>query len=261
MITTASIKGRRLLEGSLNKLLCGLLCLLCLFIQPAAAAEPERVQVADPYLELHSGPGRGYPIFYIAERGEQVEILQRRTDWFKVRTARDKEGWVSREQMENTLTESGAKRTFRDALFDDYLQRRLEFGFSFGSFESDPILTGYLGYRLHENFLVELALGQSAGDFSSTTLMYAALVSQPFPEARISPFLALGMGRFKNTPKATLVNAKDTEADMANMGLGLRFYVTRQFFLRAEFRDHIVLINRDRTDNYQEWSLGASFFF
>ena len=26
------------------------------------------------------------PIFYVAERGEQIELLKRRTEWFKVRT-------------------------------------------------------------------------------------------------------------------------------------------------------------------------------
>ena len=236
------------------------LCLLSV-AGACAADEPDRVLVAGPYLELHTGPGRGYPIFYIAERGEWVEILKRHTDWFKVRTARDKEGWVSRVQMETTLTEAGAQRTFRDVLFDDYLQRRIEFGFSVGQFENDRILTAYAGYRLSENFLLELAIGESAGKFSSTSLIYGALVSQPFPESRVSPFLALGAGRFKNTPKSTLVSAVETETDLANVGLGVRFYVTRQFFLRAEYRDHVALIGHNRTEAYQEWSLGISFFF
>jgi len=88
-------------------------CFLALvaFAAQVRADEPkERVLVADPYLELHTGPGRGYPIFDIAERGERVEILGRHTDWFKVRTARGKQGWVSRTQMEATLTERGATR-------------------------------------------------------------------------------------------------------------------------------------------------------
>jgi len=228
---------------------------------PALADEAERVAVADPYLELHTGPGRGYPIFYIAERGESVEILERRTDWFKVRTAHGKEGWAPRLQMEKTLTEVGARKTFRDVLFDDYLRRRLEFGFSVGQFERDPILTTYVGYRLHDHFLVELAVAESTGDFSSTSLIYAALVSQPFPDWRWSPFLALGAGRFENRPKSTLVNANEVEADMGNMAIGVRYYITRQFFVRADFKDHVALIDHDRTNAFQEWSLGIAFFF
>ena len=30
----------------------------------------ERVQVTDPYVELHTFAGRGYPVFYVAARGE-----------------------------------------------------------------------------------------------------------------------------------------------------------------------------------------------
>ena len=239
-----------------------LLCLLLLGAMAARADEErERVLVADPYLELRTGPGRGYPIFDVAERGESVEILKRHTDWFKVRTARDKEGWVSRSQMENTLTEAGARKTFRDVLLDDYLQRRLEFGFSYGRFENDPMLTARAGYRLQDNLIAELAISQVTGDYSSTSLYYGAIVSQPFPEWRASPFFTIGMGRFKNVPKATLVSAIETDADLANAGVGLRYYITRRFILRADFKQHVVLISADRTDSYQEWSMGFSLFF
>lgn len=217
--------------------------------------------MADPYLELHTGPGRGYPIFDIAERGERVEILRRHTDWFKVRTARGKEGWVSRLQMEATLTEAGEKKTFRDVLFDDYLSRRMEFGFSLGELRHDPLLSAYAGYRLHENFIVEFTIAQSTGDFSTTSLYYVSLVSQPFPDSRWSPFFALGAGRFTNAPKSTLVSAIETKGGLANAGLGLRYYVTRQFFLNVEAKRHVALINYNSTDYYNEFSAGAAFFF
>jgi uncharacterized protein YgiM (DUF1202 family) len=235
---------------------------LLAFVPRAWADESnERVLVADPYLELHTGPGRGYPIFDIAERGERVEILMRHTDWFKVRTARGKEGWVSRAQMEATLTEAGERKTFRDVLFDDYLARRMEFGFSFGTLNHDPLLSAYAGYRLHENFVVELTASQSVGDFSTTSLYYASLVSQPFPDSRWSPFLSLGAGRFTNTPKSTLVSAVETKGGLANAAVGLRYYVTRQFFLRIEAKKHVALIDYNRTDDYTEMSAGAAFFF
>src|SRR5262245_49826755 len=244
-------------------------CLFALFAlvaRPAWADEQNgRVQVADPYLELHTGPGRGYPIFDIAERGERVEILMRHTDWFKVRTARNKEGWVSRAQMEATLTEAGEKKTFRDVLFEDYLARRTEFGFSFGRLRHDPLLSAYAGYRLHENFIGELTIAQSTGDFSSTSLYYVSLVSQPFPDSRWSPFFSLGAGRFTNTPKATLVtpsgSAAETSGGLANAAIGLRYYVTRQFFLRVEARRHVALINYNSAEHFNELSAGAAFFF
>ena len=107
----------------------------------------QQVKVADPYLELHTGAGRGFPVFFVVERGESIEILKRKTDWFKVRTPAGKEGWVSRDQLENTLTDAGVEKTFRDILVEDYLARRLEVGFAGGIFESDPLVLVRVGWR------------------------------------------------------------------------------------------------------------------
>ena len=79
-----------------------LLCWLVLFVATGARAadEPEhKILIADPYIELHSGPGRGYPIFHVVERGREVTLVKRRTDWFELRTDQGVQGWASRSQM------------------------------------------------------------------------------------------------------------------------------------------------------------------
>jgi hypothetical protein len=229
---------------------------------PALAEDQyDRVKVADPYLELHTGPGRGYPITQVVERGDSVEILQRRTDWFKVRTSQGKLGWASREQMENTLTESGVQTTFRDVLLEDYLRRRFEVGFSGGDFDSDPIMSAHAGYRLNDFFTIELAVGQTVGSFSSSTLWYGSLLAEPFQESRYSPFFALGLGKFRNVPKATLVGGTETNSNMVNAGLGINIYLTRSFVLRGDYIRHVVFVDVDRTNEYNELSLGISIFF
>ena len=55
--------------------------------------------ITAPYVELHTGPGRGYPVFYVAERDEAVTLLKQRTRWVKVRTQNGKEGWVTQEMF------------------------------------------------------------------------------------------------------------------------------------------------------------------
>jgi hypothetical protein len=230
---------------------------------PASAARDshERVQVADPYLELHTGPGRGYPVTQVVERGEWVEILGRMTDWFKIRTAQGREGWVSRAQIERTTTEAGVQKSFRDVLLDDYLNRRLEVGFAGGVIESDPYMMVRVGYRFNDNLSAEIAMGQVTGDFSSSTLYYVAILSRPFPDWAVSPFFSLGLGRFNNTPRATLVGAIATESNMANAALGLEYYLTQRFYLRADYRRHIVFVDENRINEYNEMSLGVGFFF
>jgi hypothetical protein len=40
-----------------------------------AAAENLQLVVSEPYLEMHSGPGRGYPVIYVIGRDEVVTVL------------------------------------------------------------------------------------------------------------------------------------------------------------------------------------------
>ena len=226
-----------------------------------ASDDYQRVQVADPYLELHTGAGRGFPVFFVVERGENVEILKRKTDWFKIRTTAGKEGWVSRDQLERTLTDAGIEKTFRDILVEDYLARRLEVGFAGGIFESDPLVLVRVGWRLTPNLLAEVSGGQTTGNFSSSTLYSVNILSEPFADKRIAPFFTLGAGKFRNTPNTTLVGAQDSSSFLANAGFGVRAYLTRRFIFRADFKTHLVLVGDNRTDSYREWSTGFSFFF
>src|SRR3984957_3563871 len=72
-----------------------------------AAAKNLVLVVTDPYLEMHSGPGRGYPVIYVVGRDEVLKVLYRRTDWYKVRAPRGQEGWARRSELALTLTTSG----------------------------------------------------------------------------------------------------------------------------------------------------------
>lgn len=236
-----------------------------LFLIPISSVYAEKeyqsLKIVDPYIELHTGPGRGYPIFHVVERHSWIEIIKRRTDWFKVRTDRDVTGWVRREQMERTLTVAGVPKSFRDVIYDDFLHRRVEFGISAGEFDSDPIVSARLAYKFTENVALELQYSKVAGKLSSSDIYAVNLVSIPFPDWRVAPHFTIGYGRFENEPKGALIQNIDTEDDFANLGIGARYYLTKEFFLRADFRRYIVLSEDDRNDEFDEISAGVSFFF
>jgi uncharacterized protein YgiM (DUF1202 family) len=235
---------------------------------PALAADPapenpkaERVTVTDPYVEIRTGPGRGYPIFFVAGRGEQIDIEMRHTDWFRVRTAGGKVGWVHRGQLETTLTASGQQKSFRDILVDDYLNRKLQLGFAYGQFKSEPMLKVWGSYRLSETLSVEATLGQVQGVFSGTDFWHLNLIAEPWSDRRISPFFGIGVGRFRNFPNLSLVDADTTSANLANAGIGVRYYLTDRFVLRADYSLYTVFVNDAKTKEYGAWSGGISFFF
>jgi len=236
-----------------------LLCAAC-----AARAEDNdylQVRITAPYIELHTGPGRGYPVFHVIDRGELVEVIKRRTDWFLVRSARGKEGWVKRSEMEQTLSPDGDATQFAEADFGDFSRRRWEAGMMAGDFEGADILTAYAGYYLTGNLFAELQFSQVFGNFSDALSVSANLLAQPFPEWRVSPFFLLGTGAIYTDPKVTLVNEQDRTEQIANVGLGVRWYLTRRFIVRAEYQNHVIFQNTDDNQEINEWKAGFAFFF
>jgi len=230
---------------------------------PALAAdEPaEQVQVADAYLELHTQPGRGYPVFHVAARGETVEILSRHTDWFKVRLANGKEGWVERAQLETTLTQWGARKTFRDVLLDDYLNRRVEMGMAWGRFKNEPMLKLWTAYRLSDTLSAEATVGQVQGVFAGTDFWHIGLNAEPWSDQRLSPFLGIGLGKFKNIPNTSLVSAFTTNAKLAHAVAGVRWHLNDRFVLRADYSIYTANVADTRSSEYRALTAGISFFF
>lgn len=235
------------------------------FAGPAAHAQSapvsEMVTVADAYLEMHTGPGRGYPVFHVAARGESVSIELRYTDWYRVRTAGDKTGWVHRRQLEATLTAAGVAKTFRDTALDDYLVRRVQLGAAVGRFKSEPMLKAWGSYRLSDALSIEGTIGQVQGAFSGTDFWHLALLAEPWSDQRLSPFFGIGLGKFKNIPNLQLVGAQTTNANLANMTVGARWYLTERFVLRADYALYTAFVSDQRSLEYRAVSAGLSFFF
>ncbi len=223
--------------------------------------EYQKVKIVEAYIELHTGPGSGFPVFFVDQRGNKIRILKRKTDWFQVQTDSNKTGWVSREQLEKTLTEAGIKKTFKDILLDDYIKSRLEFGIAGGLFESEQSFTLRAGYKITPNIIFELAYTKIAGQFSSSTLYQGNFNLQLYPESRLSPFLFIGYGKFENVPATSLLAGKTSTLDMGNAGLGIKFYLSDQFYFRAEASTYVVLVGDNRSDEYSHLSAGFAFFF
>ena len=221
----------------------------------------ERVQVTDPFIELHTFPGRGYPVFYVAGRGEWVSIELRHTDWYKVRTATGKVGWVTRAQLQATLAENGLQQQFGDVAFNDYLARRWELGAGYGRFHSEPMIKFWVSYRLSDTLSIESTLGQVQGVFSGTSLWHVNLQAEPWSDQRFSPFAGIGIGRFHNIPNQSLVSFQTTNARMADAIVGARYHLTDRFMIRADYAIYTAFVSDQRSLEYRAATAGLSFFF
>jgi opacity protein-like surface antigen len=240
-----------------------LLTLLLCQVQTASAKEhPHKILIADPYIELHTGPGRGYPVFHVVERGREVEIVKRRTDWFQIRTERGLEGWVPREQMIATLEPTGEPLDLQEPARENYMSRRWQAGVAGGDFAGASMVSAFGGYAFSDNLSIELTFNHIVGEFSNGYSATLGLVHVFVPEWRISPYFTLGTGVIYTDPKSTLVQSIDRTDQIGYVGGGLQFYLTRRFMLRTEYRNNVIFTSRNDNEEVDEWKyLGIAFFF
>jgi len=222
--------------------------------------EYQRVTVAEPFVEFHTGPGRGYPVFHIVEKGQPLLLIKKKTQWFKVRSTKGHEGWVHEDIMQKTLL---GDQSFEAGNYQlqDFTKREWEAGVLGGDFGGATSLAIYSGWNFTQNLSAELSISQALGNVADIRFANISLVHQAFPEWRVSPFVKLGGGVIQTRPFTTLVQTPDRTDEIVNVGLGVKAYVSRQFFIRVEYTSYTILTSRNDNDEVEEWKLGFSVFF
>jgi hypothetical protein len=223
--------------------------------------EPLQVTVNDAYINMHTGPGRGYPIFHVVERDEVITLLKSRTDWIKVQTRRGKTGWIKRSDMLLTLSPDGSVPDFPTPNRTDYIEDRFELGAAYGDFAGADGLAINLGYRFTRNLSAELRFDSNTGEFSDSKIMAAAVLFQPFPQWRVSPYFSIGAGTIETNPSSTLVESEDREDQLLQASLGTYIHLKGRLFMRLEYANHYVLTSRNTNLEVNEWKLGFNVFF
>jgi len=226
-----------------------------------ASSGGERVVVQDAYLELRSGPGRGYPVFHVVDRGADVALLRRRTDWIKVRDAGGQEGWVNRSQLEQTLAPDGSAVTLPAPTPEDRTGHRWEIGLVTGDLDGASVVSVSGAYALTRTLQLRGDVSHLLGNFSTGWLGTVGIAHVFMPQWRVSPFVGIGGGVLHVEPKTTLVEPEDRTDTAAYAGVGLRGYLTNRFLLQAEYRQFVVFTSRDDNEEIDEWTVGFTYFF
>lgn len=222
--------------------------------------DAEQVTVGAPYLNMHTGPGRGYPIFHVAEHGETIWLLKRRTDWVKVTTRRDKSGWIRVAELDEIYGIDGEQVAVPLPDFSDIEQQHFHLGFSYGDFDGADSMGVNLGYRFTANLSAELRATQAVGAYSDSQTYQLAVIHQPFPRWKFSPYFMLGTGLNITSPNATIVATEDREDTAMLTGFGIKTYLSRRFALRAEVANHYLLTSRENNQEIVEWKLGFDVY-
>lgn len=224
-------------------------------------APPLVVTVNDAYLEMRTGPGRGYPVYHIVEKGEPITLLKKRTDWVKIEARRGQQGWVYRKALALTLGPDQQPVTLMASGRELYENHDWEIGVTLGDFGGADSLTLYTGYRFAPNLMAGLSLSQATTRVADSKLAYLRLQHQPWPHWRVSPFFELGAGMIQSQKRSALDQPLDATDSSLLIATGLNIYLSRRFNARLEYNNHKILTSRDENEEVHEWKLGFNVFF
>lgn len=217
------------------------------------------VVITDPYIEMHSGPGRGYPVIYTVGRDDTVTILFSRTEWYKIRAARGQEGWVRRADLARTILASGEPAPIPP--YPDFATHRWEFGAGYGVFNHQNLVTGYGDFALTESLDTEFVLQQAFGTIDNRYIATIGLRHTFVPEWKwFSPTAGVGAG-YQYIENKSPPQPLERHNQMGYVSLGARGFITRRFMWRADWRKYDVFTNQNQTKEPEEWKFGLSVFF
>ena len=236
-----------------------LLLLTCWLCWPLSA-EPVPVKVAEGFVNLHSGAGKGYPVVQVALKGEAMLLLSRRTDWVKVEF-KQQTLWLARADLSQLITAEQQVFEIVDRQEDAYQNRRLEAGLLFGDFNGSSLYQLSLGYQFSPYIQTELALGQANGAQADNLSAELSVYLSPLPHWVVSPYFGLGGGVLRTTARTVLVQTPDRNNSLASAEVGLRYYISRNFIARAAYRRSVIITDRNDNEEIDTWKLGLSVFF
>jgi hypothetical protein len=245
----------------MRRLLALILLLQTLNVGVAQAAHHPLLQlvVTVPYLEMHSGPGRGFPVIYVVGRDEVLTVLFSRTDWFKVRAASGVEGWARREDLLQTKLASGEPAPIPP--YPEFSSHRWEIGAGYGVYNRQNLVTAYADFGLTDSLDIEGVLQQALGTLDNRIVASIGLRHTFVPEWKwFSPTASIGTAyqHIKDkVPPAPL----ESNNQMAYASLGARGFITRRFMWRADWRHYVVFNKLNVYEDLEEWKFGLAVFF
>ncbi len=237
--------------------------------QPSITQESEEaapalvsLTVIDTYLELHTGPGRGYPIFHVIEKGQPVTVLKRRSNWYYVSDRRQRKGWVKQKGLARTIAPTGLPAALPDVQHGDFLAQRARVGFALGQQENADTATLMAGFRLMSFAGIEAEYGQIFDDQYDGISYGLNIIVEPIQSWAFSPFISKGLGKqdWKQKSKGEVGQNNNVHTEYEFTGVGINYYIGLNFVVRGEYRKVYFSGDNGSVSN-TAWRLGFSSFF
>ena len=234
-------------------------CWIVLFAVFVAPVFAQQVVVQKDYIDLRTGPGRGYPVVQVALKNDSLQLLMQRTGWVKVQF-RQQQLWLAAAEL-NHLFHVGAEQSIAALWQSERGLRHWQLGLAAGDFAGTSYYQLSAGYRFSDVVALELTAGQSSGQQASSQQYLLQLSVSPWPHWRVSPYIALGGGVLLTRPRTVLVQTPERSSPLATMELGINYPLNDRVDANLRYRRALVSTDRDINEETNTWLIGLRLAF
>ena len=219
------------------------------------------LEVVEPFIEMHTGPGRGYPVFNVVEQGETIEILKRKPSWYKIRAQNGKVGWTKASQLAHTLKPTGEPIDLPEIGHGDYLRSHWRVGITSGQVEGSSAFSVTAGYRPLRWAGIEVEAGKIFDESVTSDFYGANILMEPTPDWIVAPYISIGTGKFSFDDRQKVVVEEIDSSNYLSVGAGASYHIGRNFVMRAEYRRYTLSTDNNDDIGLNAWSIGLNTFF
>ncbi|WP_157610711.1 SH3 domain-containing protein [Arsukibacterium perlucidum] len=230
-----------------------------LLLMLAAPVFAQQVVVQKDFIDLRTGPGRGYPVVQVALKQDSLQLLKQRTAWIKVQY-RQQQLWLAASELEY-LYPAGTEQSVATLWQAEQGQRRWQLGLAGGDFAGTSYYQLSGSYLFSDVVALELSAGQGSGQQASSQQYLLQLSISPWPHWQVSPYIALGGGVLLTRPRTVLVQTAERSSPLATMELGVNYPLTRRVQANLRYRRALVSTDRDVNEETNTWLIGLRLAF
>ncbi|HVX96536.1 MAG TPA: SH3 domain-containing protein [Polyangia bacterium] len=239
---------------------------------PARAEDEALVRVVAEEAGVHTGPGFGYRVVYVARRDEVLPALGRASNdkWFRVQLPDGTYGWILGDEVfpldvDTSEAHRGPsiwKRMGEAAFSPSPLDEgALGLTFSAGVLGGDGMFMFRPGVVLAPQLTLEAFVGETIGDQADVTYAGGGFNSNLFPSSPVTPFAGVAVGgAFRRKKADQFVAVRPGNFAMLNVGGGLLVALKKRLTLRGEARRYVIF-DANHTQGIQEYSGALCVYF
>jgi uncharacterized protein YgiM (DUF1202 family) len=250
-----------------------LLAAAALLASPARAEDEALVRVIAEQAGVHTGPGFGYRVVYVAKRDEVLPAIGRATNdhWFRVQLPDGTYGWILGDQVfpldvDTAEAHRGPSiwKRMGEAMFSPspLVEGGVGFTFSAGLLGGDGMFMFRPAVLLAPHLTMEGFVGETVGAQTDVIYVGGGFNSNIFPTSPVTPFVGIAAGGTFRRPKADVFVTPENQLNlpMLNVGGGLIVALKKRLTIRGEAR-HYVVFDANHTQRLEEYSGALCVYF